>query len=186
MVDLSRDPLNNAIQNGIKDDIEFNLAHNRFRATVILILAGIDAMAFLDMPGSQQDVKAADFIAWAERYISLPCKEQVTGEDLYGARCAMLHSYGAFSKMSRNGNCRVVGWMNESIPEVRFDPAIDPNVVLVSIAALKKAFFTGIDTFLVRAFTDVSRIPLLESRLALLVQAYPAPTGKPMIVSGDQ
>jgi len=43
MSDLKHDPVINAIQKGIKDDIDFNLRAERFRATLILIYAAIDA-----------------------------------------------------------------------------------------------------------------------------------------------
>jgi hypothetical protein len=62
MSDLKHDPIINAIQNGIKDDIEFNQKAERFRATLLLIYAAIDAMAFLNMPASQSDVTRKDFI----------------------------------------------------------------------------------------------------------------------------
>jgi len=87
MSDLKHDPIINAIQKGIKDDIEFNQSAGRFRATLLLIYAAIDAMAFLNMPANQSDVTRKDFIDWAERYLKFPCKIQLKGSDLYGARC---------------------------------------------------------------------------------------------------
>ena len=60
MSDLKRDPVVNAIQNGIKDDIDFNHKGRRHRATLILIYAAIDAMAFLNMPELQTDVTRKD------------------------------------------------------------------------------------------------------------------------------
>ena len=52
MSDLKYDPVINAIQRGIKDDIDFNHNAERFRATILLIYAAMDAMAFLNMPAS--------------------------------------------------------------------------------------------------------------------------------------
>jgi len=74
MSDLKHDPIINAIQRGIKDDIDFNQNAARFRATLLLIYAAIDAMAFLNMPANQPDVTRKDFIDWAERYLKFPCK----------------------------------------------------------------------------------------------------------------
>jgi hypothetical protein len=97
---MERDPITKAIYGGIKKGIQVAIENNCYGSAVILILSGIDSMAFLNMPESQTDVRKADFIDWADRYIEFPCKEKLTGSDLYGARCAMLHSYGVVSKMS--------------------------------------------------------------------------------------
>jgi len=180
VVNLEDDPIINAIHKGIKRDIQITLDNNCLRATVILIYAGMDAMAFLDMPKGQTEVKRKDFIDWAERYIHFPCKEQLTGADLYGARCSMLHAYGAVSRMSNAGECRVIGYMDKSLPEIRYetDEALK-HLVLVSIPALKDAFFKGIDKFLVDAFSDKKKAEIVEERLRTFVQQFPyKPGGK--------
>ena len=129
-------------------------------------------MAFLGMPAGQQEVKADDFILWADRYIRLPGKEQISGLEFYGARCAMLHTYGTASKISRQGRVRQIGYMNRAVPEVI--PSQDqPDVlVLVSIAALRDSLFAGIDRYLVDLFADKNRASVAESRLNLLVTAF--------------
>jgi hypothetical protein len=174
MMELSRDPITNAIQEGIKGDIEFALSHGRLRATVILIYAGMDAMAFLNMPSGQEEVTRSDFIRWTTRYMRFPCKQQIAGADFYGARCAMLHGYTIKSRMSGAGKCRMIGYMDESVPEVRYAPSIDSTVVLVSVKALKDAFFRSVDAFLVDAFADKSRLATLEERLGWLTCQFPA------------
>jgi hypothetical protein len=62
MTDITRDPIHNAIQNGIKEDIRVTFEHDRIRAGLILIYSGMDAMATLEMPDGQTDVRAGDFI----------------------------------------------------------------------------------------------------------------------------
>jgi hypothetical protein len=61
----------------------------------------------------------------------------------------MLHAFGAQSKMSRNGQCRVVLWMDRAVPPIIFRPQRHPGYVMVSIAALKDALFEGMDRFLI-------------------------------------
>jgi hypothetical protein len=138
-----------------------------------LILSGIDSMAYLNMPESQTDVRKVDFIDWADRYIEFPCEEKLTGSDLYGARCAMLHSYGVVSKMSRDGKCRMVGYMSKAIPEVRFNPDVNKNLVLVSVPAFANAFYKGIDRFLINLFTNKEKAKIAEERLKWFVQELP-------------
>ncbi|TAJ29282.1 MAG: hypothetical protein EPO64_04045, partial [Nitrospirae bacterium] len=172
MTDLQRDPIINAIHNGIKRGIEVTLESNCLSSCVILIFAGIDSMAYLDMPASQSEVTREDFIRWAEKYIKFPCEEQLSGVDLYGARCAMLHQYGVESRMSSEGKCRIVGYMDKSVPEVRCNSSISKSHVFVSVPALKNAFFIGIDNFLINAFSDKTKAKTVEARLKNFVQAF--------------
>lgn len=173
MTDLSRDPIINAVHNGIKRGIRVALENDCLGSAVILILSGIDAMAYIAMPASQEDVTRTDFARWTEQYIKFPCSEQLTGLDLYGARCAMLHNYGTASDLSRKGKCRQVGYMDKSVPEVRFNSAVSKDLVLVSVPALADAFFSGLDKFLVDSFADKMKASVTEQRLKNLVQAMP-------------
>src|SRR5207245_8304759 len=81
--------------------LEACLTANRWEPTLILLYAGIDAMAWLDRPASQRDVIEADFVQWAERYLLSQPSPGLTGEDLYGARCGLLHSHTGESKKHR-------------------------------------------------------------------------------------
>jgi hypothetical protein len=170
---MERDPITKAIYGGIKKGIRVAVKNNCYGSAVILILSGIDSMAFLNMPESQTDVTKTDFIDWVDRYIKFPCKEKLTGSDLYGARCAMLHTYGVVSKMSRDGKCRMVGYMSETVPEVRFNPCVDKNLVLVSVPALAESFYKGVDQFLINLFSNKEKAKVAENRLKWFVQELP-------------
>ena len=65
---MERDPITKAIYGGIKKGIRVAVENNCLGSAVILILSGIDSMAFLNMPSSQQDVQGIDFIKWADQY----------------------------------------------------------------------------------------------------------------------
>ena len=163
----------NVVHNGIKRAIRVALDNECYAAAVILVYSGIDTMAYIGIPDNQEDVTSRDFMNWADQYIRFPCNEQVTGADLYGARCGMLHSYSVTSRLSREGKCRRVGYMDKAVPEVRYDPGIDPSFVLVSIHGLAEAFFRGIDQFLVDIFADPVKAAVAERRLDQLVMEIP-------------
>ena len=169
MKDLSRDPIVNAISNGVRRGIQLCVDNGCLGSAVILILSGIDTMAYLAMPANQQQVKSNDFVDWADRYVKFRCEEQLTGTDLYGARCGMLHQYGVSSKLSRKGKCRMVGYMDRSIPEVLYAPDVSNKLVLVSVPALATAFFEGIDQFLPDLFSDAKKAAIAEKRLQTLI-----------------
>jgi hypothetical protein len=173
MVNLREDPIVNAIYGGIKKGIQVAINNECLDSAVVLIISGIDSMAYLNMPADQEDVTKYDFITWAEQYIKFSCKEQLTGLDLYGARCAMLHSFGVVSKLSREGKCRMVGYMDKSIPEVRYNPNVSKELVMVSVPALAESFFQAIDKFMVDLFSNPTKAKVAEKRLHSFVQKLP-------------
>lgn len=173
MADLSRDPIINVVYNQIKRGIRVALENECYASAVILIYSGIDTMAYLNMPEQQQDVTRNDFVEWVDRYIRFPCEEQVSGLELYGARCGMLHTHSITSRLSRQGRVRQVGYMDRSVPEVSYNPSVSEDLVLVSIEALAEAFFSGVDKFLVELFADRDKAPVAEQRLRTLVHLLP-------------
>ncbi len=166
MADFSLDPVHNVIQLGIKDDIEFTLQHGRWRAATTLIYQAIDIMGSLAMPSNAPKQEKRHFIEWADKYIRFAGAEQLSGVELYAARCGYLHSYSIDSEMSRSGKCRRIGYIAEDVlPEVVFVRSVDMNMVLVTIVALKRALFSGIDRFLADSFSDMVKGKLVEDRL---------------------
>src|SRR5689334_17847090 len=127
------DPIQAAIYDGIKRSIKLCLDNNCFGAAVTLIYSGIDTMAALGMPETQENVGHRDYVAWCERYLKMPGNVPVTGIEWYAARCAVLHTHGVQSKLSRQGKARMIAYMDRSVPEVIFNPAVTPPLVLVSI-----------------------------------------------------
>src|SRR5690349_8468007 len=64
-------------------------------AAAVMVYVGIDVMAFLSMPAGQEKQGRADFISWVDAYLRAAAEStyQYDGRDVYGARCAMLHTY---------------------------------------------------------------------------------------------
>jgi hypothetical protein len=173
MTDLRRDPINNVILNQIKRGIRVSIENKCYASAVILIYSGIDTMAYLDMPKGKIDVTRGDFVRWVDEYIHFPCREQISGLEFYGARCAMLHTHSIYSRLSRKSQVRTIGYMDRSIPEIRYDPSKSKDFVLVSIEALAEAFFNGVDKFLINIFANKERASIAEQRLKKLVHLLP-------------
>ena len=85
----------------------------------------------------------------------------------------MLQNYSAYSRMTRNGECRIIGYMDKSVPEVRYNPEVSTELVLVLVPALAEAFFRGIQAFLIDVFSDPKRAGVVEQRLQKLVHCLP-------------
>jgi hypothetical protein len=167
--------IENVIHQGIRRGIEVLIEQKCYRSALVLIYAGIEAMAFLDRPENQQDVHGRDFIAWTDKYIRFPCSEQLTGLELYGARCGVLHSFSPVSRLSREQQekCRLVGYMTKGVPEVRYKKRTDPSLVIVSITGLAEAFFKGVERFKIEKFANPLTAPLAKERLKTLFHSIP-------------
>ncbi|MBI2871065.1 MAG: hypothetical protein HYY14_05065 [Candidatus Omnitrophica bacterium] len=178
MLNPERDPIVNVVHDGIKEGIRVTLDNKCYPSTIKLVLSAIDTMAYLKMPKDKVDVEARDFVEWVDKYIQFPCKERLTGLDLYGARCGMLHSHKAISKASRKGKCRIIGYMDHSVSEIRCNRNVDANFVLVSVKALVEAFFTGIDRSLVDIYSNKKKGDIANERFKEMVHSLPYKTSK--------
>ncbi|MBA7685473.1 hypothetical protein ES703_93898 [subsurface metagenome] len=166
------DPLINAIYQGIKRGIQVTYDNECYGACLILIYCGIDAMSYLDMPSSQAEVHADDFIQWAERYLSPYLKNQttqITGDELYSARCSMVHTYTVESRKTKSGSARAIGYVISGGQPIVWDAKVAPGLVLLRLETLCDAFFTAIDRFLMEGYADKQRQPILETRLKNLL-----------------
>src|SRR2546423_14465589 len=72
--------------------IHYCLDTDLWEPALILIYSGIDAMAWLNRPETQSDSSRADFVLWAEVYLEKGGCFNVSGDELYAARCALFHS----------------------------------------------------------------------------------------------
>ena len=120
-----------------------------------LIYSGIDILGNLGRPKGQERRGRHDFIAWADRYMVGPKQLQVTGLELYAARCGVLHNLGAESNLSNSRSVRPVlyAWggrdataANELL--IRLS-TIRPELaaVVVRIEDIANAFIEGIVAF---------------------------------------
>ncbi|MBI4829759.1 MAG: hypothetical protein HY804_13310 [Nitrospinae bacterium] len=133
----------NVIRDGICQDIRCSLEKCGSRATLILILSGVDAMAWLDRPDNQGDVTRDDFASWANEFLSFE-SGTINGTELYSARCAVLHSYGAASRLTRNGKARQIGFVRgyDKDRDVWQSDEV-PNLVLVSVEGFANIILKG-------------------------------------------
>jgi len=175
-MDFSKDPLINSIYQGIKRGIQVTYDNECYGSFLILIYSGIDAMSYLSMPPQQDEVQSKDFIQWADKYMSPYLSNRitrVTGDELYSARCAMVHTYSVESRKTKNGRARILGYIVGGNQSIIWNPKVNSNVVLIRLETLRDAFFTAIDKFLIQAYADKQKQPILEARLRKLLTTIP-------------
>lgn len=135
--------------------------------TLMLLYAGIDTMAWLARPEDQDQVRRADFIRWCEDYLLPDSRLKVSGVDLYGARCGILHSMAAESALTASGEAKVIWYAWGSARAEDLQKAIGESgatAAAVHISALLEAFHNGLERFLARAEVDDELGRLVERR----------------------
>lgn len=148
------------IVNNICNDIKRARDKGILAGSVILALSAIDAMAFLASPIKQRNVTRDDYINWVQKYMKTDSSQsyQYIGIDVYGARCGIIHRYGAESDLSDKGKCRVFVYSNGS--EHIYNPAINKDMVIISIRRFTYDFFRAVEIFL----KDIAQDTNLKAR----------------------
>ena len=118
--------------------------------SLILIYSGIDIMAWLNIPNDRAQNKRADFIEWATRYLLPNSTLKCSADDLYGARCSLVHTYTAESISSQRGNAREIyyAWGNKSGNELQqIMNRVGNQSIAIHIKELFNAFKNGVELF---------------------------------------
>ncbi|WP_019438316.1 hypothetical protein [Pseudomonas putida] len=101
--------LPNAVWSTIRSDMHAvtALLHNGCTTHALsLVFISIDKMAWLS--SAKVDHDRNDFIAWVEKYFLPGYPIQLNALDLYAARCGLLHTGSAESKLFRDGKAKQI------------------------------------------------------------------------------
>jgi len=136
-----------------------------WEAGVILLYSLIDAMAWLWRDPSHDDVTGSDFKEWVDRYMLPAPGIYVSAEDLYGARCGLLHSLTGESKKHRELKARKVSYRRTLAEGERWIVQIHMPETLesfsVNVDVLAATITNGIQKF----WDDMEANPELNERV---------------------
>jgi hypothetical protein len=137
------------IANCIVNDIHVCLKNNAPTGAVLLTYCAIDAMAFLSMPQGNQKVERPDFRNWVKKYMKTDSSQpyQYHEEDLYGARCGIVHTYGAESDLSNKNKCKKIAYKPNCLKHF-YNPAEHPDLVVLGVDLFIRDFYDAADKFL--------------------------------------
>jgi len=157
----------------IGHDIKVALDNGAYGGALILAYAAMDAMAFLSMPESQKEVHRKDFTKWVEKYMKTDSKQpyQYQGIDLYGARCGLVHRYGATSRLSDSERCNIFGYHNGS--EHMYKPSVHKSLIAISWTRFINDFFGAMREFLADILKDEELKKRVDKRIAHLFHVCP-------------
>lgn len=75
-----------------------------------LIYSGIDNLAWLTQAHDRLDVEKTDFVDFVDKYLLPGSELKCSSEELYSARCGLLHSNTAESRISRSRGARYLSY----------------------------------------------------------------------------
>ena len=120
------------------------LSSNRFyEAALMLTYAGIDQMAWLSVPDTISDGK--DFKAWVEKYINPNNTLGCSADDLWAARCGLVHTAAAESRDSTNLKAKKIYYVSGDVVCTENKTS---DTVIINSTNLMKAFISGAYSFI--------------------------------------
>ena len=135
-------------------------------AVLKIIYSGIDWFGFLASPPAVLDASGNTFKQTGEKYILTHLQSVdgtlITSEDLWAARCGVLHTSTPLSKLERDGNAPQVFYQFKDKTLVNMILNAHQMPVPIDIANLSFAFKEGSTAFLADT-TEVSTLTQPES-----------------------
>jgi len=145
--------------------IEDCRARNQVLPCLVLVYSGIDIAASLERVDGEGT--GAAFRRWAARYLLVRGKLDCTPEDLWGARCGIVHTYTTASDQSRMGRAKevVYSWGTASAADLAaMVQATGRDYAAIHIDDLVASFRSAVSTFLFEIAAEKSRLPAVSER----------------------
>jgi len=131
--------------------IKLCMSEHLWLPALVLVYALIDAMAWIARDPAKEYVTQNDFVTWCNRYLLIPPMSDCSGEDLYAARCGILHSHIAESRLMREEKARPLSYQlpsGETLVPIHTASAMMGTIVQLEsfIAALDLAAERFVET----------------------------------------
>jgi hypothetical protein len=173
---------------------------------LILLYSAIDAASWLCAEFPDGPVQTY-FVAWVEKYILAAGRLECSALDLWAARCGIVHTLSASSRLSREGKARKIFYVNrggnrdildqlETIrnakspqdarprPERASDDEMSGNVVL-EVDVLMNAFQEGVASMMSEAKSDASLSARIKERESKVLATISDGQGKALLDWGQ-
>jgi hypothetical protein len=121
--------------------------------SLVLIYSTMDTMGWLYSDDPKANI-SHNFKRWVSRYVTTGSSLRCTPDDLWAARCALLHTFTAESKLSDKGKARRLcyAWGNASISQLHAAidsrPGMAQKFVGVHVNELFRQLCDGMTRFL--------------------------------------
>lgn len=169
---MSTDNLHPVMQYGLRQSeaIACLRLQGHKQATVVLLYAAIDQMAWLSVDGEEAGNKG--FKEWVQKYMVNQNHSLLSGAsaaDLWGARCGILHTGAPESNDFKNGKARRI-YYSSNVGQVTTSEA---EVLVLSLEWLGTAFACGLVFFLDDLKSDAHKDTNARAKLARMLIDQP-------------
>lgn len=144
-------------------------------SAVTLIFSSIDALAALTRPIGQQSTNGAVFKAWVDSFLDPKGALGCTSDDLWGARCGVLHLYSAESDLSAQNRARQIYYQWKTGPSVSTRRTIPAGALVIEVEALVAAVEQSIHRFIAASETDAQTKASVKAHLPSMLCYEPHP-----------
>jgi hypothetical protein len=139
----------------------------------VLLYATMDIVSSLSRPISQEDTSGKIFQTWVGEYMLKGSKLHCTAQDIWGARCGILHTMSLNSRQARKYGARQIAFVTPSDGVDRMQAKIDAkgthNTIVVCLEDYIEAFFDAVSRFLQQVQSDAH----LRERVLHHMSAFP-------------
>ncbi len=119
---------------------------------LVMLYAAIDIIGSLLRPESETDTKGAYFKKWVNEYMLVQSNVRFSAEDLWGARCGLLHTHSPSSMLSRKGAARQLQYTRGPLPPPMMQAIKrveqEGKKIFVDVDVLNQLFESGVRRFL--------------------------------------
>lgn len=144
-------------------------------SAVTLMFSSLDALAALTRPVGQQSTNSAVFKAWAAQFIQPESSLNCTTEDLWGARCGVLHLYSPDSDLSAKNKARRIYYQWSEGPAADAARAIPDGSLVIAVETLQNAIENAVRDFIVASEMDHDVKIKVQSHLPSMLCYEPFP-----------
>lgn len=147
-------------------------------AAVAMVYICIDTLANLSRPTDKGKVTRSDFMQWVDTYLKGHEDQpyQYRGKDVYAARCALLHKYGAEAELHEQ-DPDTIRFVYHDGGKHEYKADVEPRLVIIGTKSLINDVVIGVESFLEACQNDPALKTRVEPRLGQILVGVPFPTG---------
>jgi hypothetical protein len=146
-------------------------------ACLMQIYVYIDTFAYFGMPITETKNTRRHFTDWVNKYLKAEPTQtyQYRGNDVYGARCALLHTFASDADYHQS-NPETLRFAYTDGGRHIYDPAVEPSLAIIGVASLINDFIIAVEMFFKDIHTriaDSKEQTVLQERLNKILGTIP-------------
>jgi len=133
-----------------------------------LLYTGIDVMASLEAP--KGEAINVYFQRWVNDYLLKAVPLSCSSLELWGARCAILHTFTAESNYSQRGQAKEVYYAHsgaQAADLAAVNAHLNRNAIVITIEDLMTGFYQAVLRYLIDVDNDPKRKAIVEAQAGL-------------------